>query len=65
MKCANDVAMKKTASQSNLMSELITKKIETQKGGKKAESFSQFMPKKPRHLNYSNVGPSWGQRKGN
>jgi len=57
--------MKKTPAKSNLIAEANKRKIEAQKSGSIASSFSQFQPKKQRNENNSNVGPSWGRRKGN
>ena len=57
--------MKKTPARSNLIAEANKRKVEAQKTGSIANSFSQFQPKKQRNENNSNVGPSWGRRKGN
>jgi hypothetical protein len=57
--------MKKTASAPNLLVELTNRKMEAQKSGENATNFRKFQPGKPRNLNGSNVGPSWGKRKGN
>jgi hypothetical protein len=57
--------MKKQPSKPSLLVELTNRKIEAQKSGAKSKSFSQFQPNKPRNENNSNVGPSWGRRKGN
>lgn len=56
---------KKKTAKPNLLVELTNRKMEAQKSGELAESLSKFQPKKPRNLNNSNVGPSWGRRKGN
>ncbi|MFZ3229438.1 MAG: hypothetical protein WA160_04485 [Pseudobdellovibrio sp.] len=57
--------MKKTPPKPNLLIELTNSKIEAQKSGANSGSFRKFQPGKPRNLNGSNVGPSWGKRKGN
>lgn len=57
--------MKKTPSKTNLIAEANKRKVEAQKSGSIPGSFSQFQPKKQRNENNSNVGPSWGRRKGN
>jgi len=58
--------MKKTTQKPNLLVELTNKKKEAQKAGAKpVKSFSKFQKNKPRNENNSNVGPSWGGRKGN
>jgi hypothetical protein len=57
-------SMKKTASKTNLLVELTKRKMEAQKLST-AASFGKFSYKKPRNDNNSNVGPSWGGRKGN
>ena len=57
--------MKKTEAKPNLLVELTKRKMEKQKTGEKAESFTKFKYNKPRNDNNSNVGPSWGRRKGN
>lgn len=56
--------MKKTAPKTNLLLELTKRKIEANKAGT-TEGFGKFSYKKPRNQNNSNVGPSWGGRKGN
>ncbi len=56
--------MKKTPTKNNLLVELNKRKMEAQKSGS-SEAFSKFGYKKPRNENNSNVGPSWGGRKGN
>ena len=48
----------------NLLVELTKRKMEAQKTGA-SETFGKFKPNKPRNVNNSNVGPSWGGRKGN
>jgi len=57
--------MKKTTKKPNLLVELTHRKMEAQKAGAHSKSFSKFQPNKPRNENNSNVGPSWGRRKGN
>ena len=58
--------MEKTTSETtNLLVELTKRKMEAQKTGGPSKSFGKFQPGKPRNLNNSNVGPSWGKRKGN
>lgn len=57
--------MKKAAQKPNLLVELTNRKMEAQKSGASSKSFSKFQPNKPRNENNSNVGPSWGRRKGN
>lgn len=57
--------MKKTPSKPNLLVELSKRKMEAQKSGATAETFSKFRANKPRNENTSNVGPAWGGRKGN
>jgi hypothetical protein len=57
--------MKKTAAKTNPLVELIERKKEALKAGEKGESFGKFHKKKGRNENNSNVGPSWGPRKGN
>ncbi|WP_158320363.1 hypothetical protein [Pseudobdellovibrio exovorus] len=57
--------MKKKANKPNLLVELTNRKMEAQKAGGNSETFGKFKPSKPRNLNNSNVGPSWGGRKGN
>lgn len=56
--------MKKTSPKTNLLLELSKRKMEAQKNGT-SEAFGKFSYKKPRNSNNSNVGPSWGPRKGN
>ena len=56
---------KKTAKKPNLLAELTKKKMEAQNSGATAESRRKFKPKQERNKNNSNVGPSWGGRKGN
>ncbi|MEQ1722810.1 MAG: hypothetical protein ABL930_06510 [Pseudobdellovibrio sp.] len=55
----------KTTKKPNLLAELLKRKMEAQNSGEIAESKSKFLAKKPRNMNNSNVGPSWGGRKGN
>jgi len=57
--------MKKDAAKPNLLVELTKRKMEAQKAGAAGESFGKFKPNKPRNENTSNVGASWGPRKGN
>jgi hypothetical protein len=57
--------MKKEPKKPNLLVELTKRKMEAQNSGATAESLRKFQPSKPRNLNNSNVGPSWGGRKGN
>lgn len=57
--------MKKTPEKPKLLVELTLRKMEAQKSKTNTESFSKFQPNKPRNANNSNVGPSWGGRKGN
>jgi hypothetical protein len=56
---------KKTSKKPSLLEELTNRKMEEQKSGALAESKSKYKPKKQRNENRSNVGPSWGGRKGN
>jgi hypothetical protein len=39
--------------------------MEQQKSGNKSEPFGNLKPGKERNVNNSNMGPSWGGRKGN
>lgn len=57
--------MKKTTTKPNLLVELMNRKMEAQKSGVALEAFRKFQPNKTRNVNNSNVGPSWGPRKGN
>lgn len=57
--------MKKSSAKINLLTELTKRKMEAQKLGVTSESFRKFQRSKPRNENNSNVGPSWGGRKGN
>lgn len=57
--------MKKAAPKTNPLVELMNRKKEAQKSGAIAGSFGKFQRGKPRNENNSNVGPSWGPRKGN
>jgi hypothetical protein len=58
--------MKKATKKPNLLVELTNRKKEAQKSGASTkESFSKFKRSKSRNENNSNVGPSWGPRKGN
>lgn len=49
----------------NPLVELLKRKTEAQKSGDTAGTFGKFQKGKPRNENNSNVGPSWGPRKGN
>lgn len=49
----------------NLLVELVKQKMEQQKAGGAQKTFGKFERGKPRNENNSNVGPSWGGRKGN
>ena len=64
---AKPTPMKKKANTKtpNLLAELTKRKMDQQKSGSQGEAFGKFKPNKPRNLNNSNVGPSWGGRKGN
>lgn len=57
--------MKKSTSKPKLLNQLVEQKKEQQKSGPKPKPFGQFQNKKQRNENNSNVGPSWGGRKGN
>ncbi len=57
--------MKKKPAKPSLLVELTNRKMEAQKSGELTESLRKFQPKKNRNENNSNVGPSWGRRKGN
>lgn len=57
--------MKKTPEKTNLLIEMAKRKLENQKSGQDVKSFQKFQPGKLRNVNNSNVGPSWGGRKGN
>lgn len=57
--------MKKAAKKPNLLVELTNRKMEAQKSGETTKSFGKFKAGKQRNENNSNVGPSWGRRKGN
>lgn len=48
----------------SLLAEATKRKMEAQKSGKTSESLRKFKPTE-RNKNNSNVGPSWGGRKGN
>ncbi|MBY0554850.1 hypothetical protein K2P97_09995 [bacterium] len=54
-----------TPAKPNLLVELTKRKMEAQKSGAIAENKRKFQPRKERNENNSNVGPSWGRRKGN
>lgn len=57
---------KKPVKKTNLLAELTNRKMEALKSGETPGTFSNFRPnKKIRTINTSNVGPSWGPRKGN
>jgi hypothetical protein len=56
--------MNKTPAVPNLLVELNNRKIAAQKSGN-GTAFGKFKPNKQRNENNSNVGPSWGKRKGN
>ena len=64
--------MKKTAKKTtktpakkpSLLVEVMNRKMEAQKSGVTSESQKKFKPQE-RNKNNSNVGPSWGGRKGN
>jgi hypothetical protein len=64
MKTAKKAATK-TSKKNNLLAELTDRKMEQQKAGGKSKPFGKFKPGKERNQNNSNVGPSWGGRKGN
>ena len=57
--------MKKISQKAKLLVELTNRKMEAQKAGATAATFRKFQPGKVRNENGSNVGPSWGKRKGN
>lgn len=57
--------MKKEPQKPNLLVELTNRKLEAQKSRASSESFGKFKRGKARNENNSNVGPSWGPRKGN
>ena len=57
--------MKKTATKPNLLVELTKRKMDAQKSGETAEAKGKFQRRKGRNENTSNVGPSWGRKKGN
>lgn len=57
--------MNKTPAAPNLLVELNNRKIAAQKSGAPSAFFGKFKPGKQRNENNSNVGPSWGKRKGN
>jgi len=65
MKKTSKKATTKKTKKTNLLAELTEKKMAQQKTGGKTSSFSKFKPGKARNENNSNVGPSWGGRKGN
>lgn len=57
---------KKTpAPKANPLVELLKRKTEAQKSAGTSDTFGKFKKGKPRNENNSNVGPSWGPRKGN
>ena len=59
--------MKKNLAQPKpqLLVELMKRKKESQNSGETSEPFRKFKPHKSRNENRSQVGPSWGPRKGN
>ncbi len=57
--------MKKPAEKQNLLVQLTQEKMKALKSGETSKNFSKFQRNKPRNENNSNVGPSWGGRKGN
>ncbi len=57
--------MKKTAAKNSLLVELTNRKMQEQNSGATAASRRKFQLHKDRNENNSNVGPSWGKRKGN
>ena len=57
--------MKKASEKPNLLIEINARKVAEQKAGVSSHSFGKFKPNKQRNENNSNVGPSWGKRKGN
>jgi hypothetical protein len=57
--------MKKPAEKPNLLVQLTQEKMKALKSGETSKNFSKFQRNKPRNENNSNVGPSWGGRKGN
>jgi hypothetical protein len=65
MKKTKKKVTKKSAPKPNLLVEMMNKKKESQESGGKTKSFGKFERKKGRNENNSNVGPSWGPRKGN
>lgn len=54
-----------TKNKKNPMADIMDRKKEAQKSGGGKNSFEKFKPGKSRNENNSNVGPSWGRRKGN
>ncbi len=56
---------KTTAPKPNLLVKLTQNKMESLKSGEATKTFGKFQRNKPRNENNSNVGPSWGGRKGN
>lgn len=57
--------MKQTPPKTDLLTQLLNKKMEAQKAGSILKPFQNFRAKKDRNHNGSAVGPSWGRRKGN
>ncbi len=57
--------MKKASAKPNILVEINNRKVAAQKSGENSQSFGKFKPNKSRNENNSNVGPSWGKRKGN
>ncbi len=58
-------AAPKTPKKPTLIEQMMKRKIEAQESGETSASFGKFKFKKDRNENNSNVGPSWGRRKGN
>lgn len=57
--------MKKNTPKTNLLVELMNRKMEAQKTGGATSEFGKFKKTKARNENNSNVTASWGPRKGN
>ena len=57
--------MKKASAKPNILVEINNRKVAAQKSGENSQSFGKFKQNKSRNENNSNVGPSWGKRKGN
>lgn len=64
MKKSAKKTTKKTVKTPSLLVELMNRKMEAQKSGEISKSLKKFKPQE-RNKNNSNVGPSWGGRKGN